>query len=247
MKRLLVFMLVCSVAYSNMQAQVIMKPSEPNAVCAEAWEKYHKGDVLWKTGWGLFVGGAVTAAVGWGTFFPCSFTPDPYASPEVKAQHKAAVVSTLTIASIGSAAFVSSVPCLIVGQVRRKQAIKVYNNENCAMGVTCDQIKIDYKKANDTWKAGWGLFGAGGGLAIVGGLMAAGPVFSSSTIDTELAGWGFVGFGLGSVIASVPCICIGHAQRQAARNLYNGKCSDQTPLTFSIQSSANGLGLAMQF
>ena len=243
MKKSIIVLTLFACICGNLHAQVIMKPSEPNEVCAQAWNKYHKGDVLWKTGWGLFVGGAVTTAIGWGCFLPCSFSTGPTQSPE----KRAAIISTLTVASIGSAAFVSSIPCLIVGQVQRKQAIKAYNNENCALGVSCEQIKIDYKKANDTWKAGWGLFGAGSGLAIIGGFMAASPMLGPSTTTTELTGWGFVGAGLGSVIASVPCICVGHVQRQAARNLYKSNCADQTPLTFSIQSSANGLGLAMQF
>ena len=243
MKKSIIVLTLFACVSLNMHAQVIMKPSEPNEVCAQAWEKYHKGDVLWKTGWGLFVGGAVTSAVGWGTTCLFSATPGPQPTPKRIAVGR----TTLAIASIGSIALVSSVPCLIVGQVQRKKAIKAYNNENCALGVSCEQIKIDYKKANDTWKAGWGLFGAGSGLAVVGGFMAASQMLGPSNTATELTGWGFIGAGLGSVIASVPCICVGHVQRQAARNLYKSNCADQTPLTFSIQSSANGLGLAMQF
>lgn len=153
MKRLLVLMLVCSVAYSNMRAQVIMKPSEPNTVCAEAWEKYHKGDVLWKTGWGLFgVGGAMGIAGGV-TGFITGFYGSAY-PPEMR-DPKASIA--------------------------------------------------------------------------------------------PLTGYAIMGIGCGLFVASIPCIVVGQVQRKKALEEYNGKCSDQTPLTFSIQSSANGLGLAMQF
>lgn len=124
-------MLLVGMTLNIAHAQVVMQPSEPNEVCQQAWEKYHKGDVLWRTGWGLFVGGAVATAAGWGGFMTCSFGPGPNATAEQKSRQTAAIASTLTIASVGSAAFVASIPCLIVGQVQRKKAVKAYN-EQCA-------------------------------------------------------------------------------------------------------------------
>ena len=56
-----------------------------------------------------------------------------------------------------------------------------------------------------------------------------------------------MGVGLGSLITSIPCICVGQVERKKATSLYNQHCAAEPPLTFSIQSSANGLGLAMQF
>lgn len=61
------------------------------------------------------------------------------------------------------------------------------------------------------------------------------------------AGAVLMGVGLGSLITSIPCICVGQVERKKASNLYNQHCAAEPPLTFSIQSSANGLGLAMQF
>ena len=148
MKRLLVLMLMCCVAYSNMRAQVIMQPSEPNAACAEAWEKYHKGDRLWKTGWGLFAAGGAMAIAGGITF-----------------------------------------------------------------GVTSSHQDPNRLVVNVSPLIGYTVFGAGACL----------------------------------FVASIPCIAVGQVQRKKALNEYNAKCSGQTPLTFSIQSSSNGLGLAMQF
>ena len=129
--RFFILMLLAGMALNIAHAQVVMQPAEPNEVCQQAWEKYHKGDVLWKTGWGLFVGGAVATAAGWGSFIPCSFGPGPDAPAEQKSKQTAAIAATLTIASVGSAAFVASIPCLIVGQVQRKKALKAYN-EHCA-------------------------------------------------------------------------------------------------------------------
>lgn len=54
--------------------------------------------------------------------------------------------------------------------------------------------------------------------------------------------------GSGVVVASISCIAVGARDRKYASKIYDTKhCSPETPLTFSIQSSSNGLGLAMQF
>ena len=58
-------------------------------------------------------------------------------------------------------------------------------------------------------------------------------------------GWALMGIGCGVFVASIPCIIVGQVQRKKALKIYNEQCADQTPLTFSIQSSSNGLGLAM--
>lgn len=54
--------------------------------------------------------------------------------------------------------------------------------------------------------------------------------------------------GGGITLASIPCLAVGQVRRKAAMNMYNEKCgSDQPILSFSLQTSSNGLGIAMQF
>lgn len=150
MKKSIIVLMLFACVSLNMHAQVIMKPSEPNEVCAQAWEKYHKGDVLWKTGWGLFgAGGAIAIAGG------ITFGVTGYARVDPEGRH-------------------------------------VFN-------------------------------------------------------PTPLIGYSVFAVGAGMFVASIPCVIVGQVQRKSASKEYNENCTDQTPLTFSIQSSANGLGLAMQF
>ena len=191
-----------------------------------------------------FTGSAVS-----GTIFSTALPPD--APQEQKNRKTAAIASTLTVATLGSAAFLASIPCLAVGQVRRKAAIKNYEEWNCASYLSCEQINSYYHNADVMWKTGWGLFGAGMGMFTFGMLCIVPNVFPPAPgpdpYALEKSGFAILGVGCGAVIASVPCICVGHVRRKASQGLYNDKCADQAPLTFSIQSSSNGIGLAMQF
>ncbi len=247
MKRFLVFVLLAGMALNMVHAQVVLPPTDPNEACAEAWNKYHKGDVLWKTGWGLFVPGVVGTALCSTLGFITSFTGYP-----PQEEPNPAPVICFSFMGLSAGAFIASIPCLIVGQVQRKKALKEYNEWNCAPELSCPEIVVNYKKGDILWKTGWGLFGAGCGLILTGTVLSCyyGGYPSRNSIDDYVianAGDGILGVGCGAVIASFPCIAFGHVQRKAASNLYNTKCASETPLTFSIQSSANGLGLAMQF
>ena len=249
--RFLALIIFSGITLHIAQAQVVMQPANPNEACAEAWAKYHKGDVLWNTGWGLFGGGMIAGALGW-TLFPIFSTALPPDAPQEQKNRKtAAIASTLTVATLGSAAFLASIPCLAVGQVRRKTAIKNYEEWNCESYLSCEQINSYYHNADVMWKTGWGLFGAGMGMFTFGMLCIVPNVFPPAPgpdpYALEKSGFAILGVGCGAVIASVPCICVGHVRRKASQGLYNDKCADQAPLTFSIQSSSNGIGLAMQF
>ena len=63
MKKLCILLVLFGITLNATQAQNILKPAEPNEVCMEAWQNYHKADVIWKTGWGLF-GAGLGVAVG---------------------------------------------------------------------------------------------------------------------------------------------------------------------------------------
>ena len=246
MKKLCILLVLFGITLSATQAQNILKPAEPNEVCMEAWQNYHKADVLWKTGWGLFGAGAGMTLAG------CiSWTTTKYSSGFSTWQHPG-----FSIMCVGLASFVSSIPCLAVGQVRRKAAMTTYFDNNCSPE-TCEQINLNYKKANTLWKTGWGLFGAGMGLVLGGGIFAMCNMYTpepeplmenNPRVSASNIGFYTMIVGGGITLASIPCLAVGQVRRKAASKLYNEKCgSDQPVLSFSLQTSSNGLGLAMQF
>ena len=247
MKKLCVLLVLFGISLNAIQAQKILKPTEPNEACIEAWQNYHKADVLWKTGWGLFGAGAGMTLAG------CiSWTCAP------RAESYAFTRPGFIIMCIGGGAFLSSIPCLAIGQVRRKSAMVIYNEYNCSPE-TCEQIKLNYKKANTLWKTGWGLFGAGLGLSVGGSVLwltnanFGGALPPSEYKGTKRAaacdtGFAIMIIGCGMEIASIPCLAVGQVRRKESLRLYNEKCgSDQPILSFSLQTSSNGLGIAMQF
>lgn len=246
MKKLCILLVLFGITLNATQAQNILKPAEPNEVCMEAWQNYHKADVLWKTGWGLFGAGAGMTLAG------CvSWTTTKYSSGFSTWQHPG-----FSIMCVGLASFVSSIPCLAVGQVRRKAAMTTYFDNNCSPE-TCADIKINYKKADTLWKTGWGLFGAGMGLVLGGGIFAMCNMYTpepeplmenNPRVSAFNIGFYTMIVGGGITLASIPCLAVGQVRRKAASKLYNEKCgSDQPILSFSLQTSSNGLGLAMQF
>ena len=245
-KLLCVLVLAC-VFVQAIQAQTMIQPSNPNDACAAAWQQYEKGDKLWKTGWGLFVPGVAMATVG-GTYgFTRMFGYDGSMTTNYS------FIAGMTVLSAGCAMTISAIPCLVIGQKERKAAKKTIDEWNCAPEVSCEQIRLQYDKNDKLWKAGWGLFGIGGGLTILGGALA-GYYSNNPTLVNGVenyavsdAGAVLMGVGLGSLITSIPCICVGQVERKKATSMYNQHCAAEPPLTFSIQSSANGLGLAMQF
>ena len=245
-KLLCVLVLAC-VFVQAIQAQTMIQPSNPNDACAAAWQQYEKGDKLWKTGWGLFVPGVAMATVGGAYGFTRMLGHDGSMTTNYP------FIAGMTVFSAGCAMTISSIPCLVIGQKERKVARKTINEWNCAPEVSCEQIRLQYDKNDKLWKAGWGLFGIGGGLTILGGALAGyysnhPPLVNGvENYAVSDAGAVLMGVGLGSLITSIPCICVGQVERKKASSLYNQHCAAEPPLTFSIQSSANGLGLAMQF
>ena len=245
MKKLCILLVLFGISLNAIQAQKILKPTEPNEACIEAWQNYHKADVLWKTGWGLFGAGAgmtLAGCIGW-TCWP-------------RGESYAFTRPGFIIMCIGGGTFLSSIPCLAIGQVRRKAAMTTYFDNNCSPE-TCADIKINYKKADTLWKTGWGLFGAGMGLTLGGGLLwvstsnwgGVEPRLRSASLDAmSLAGFWIMIAGSGITLASIPCLAVGQVRRKESLRLYNEKCgSDQPILSFSLQTSSNGLGLAMHF
>lgn len=122
----------------------------------------------------------------------------------------------------------------------------------------CPDAWYSYQKGNRLWKAGWGLFGAGLGTAFLIGL----PLLCVG-INGEIACYDHshnyyadnycsAGKALmitGSLMAegSIPLLIVGSIKRNNSHEVYNERCLSRTPVTLSLQSSASGIGLALNF
>lgn len=246
-RRFIFVLMLTTLVFCPLQAQQLLPPSAPNEVCMEAWSKYKKANALWKTGWGLFGAGAgmtLAGCISW------SLTSHSWEGWEGSTWTHPGFI----IMCIGGGTFFASIPCLAVGQIRRKAAIIIYEEYNC-LPKSCEELRVDYKKANTLWKTGWGLFGAGTGLMVAGctawrfTLQGGRPPEEQDPSKKALntAFFSFMIIGAGATIASIPCLAVGQVRRKAAQNAYRKNCSSEPPLTFHIQTSSAGLGLAMNF
>ena len=146
-----------------------------------------------------------------------------------------------------------------------KQAEMVqFLNENCK------EAYDYYRKQQKIEKAGWGIFGAGAIMCVGLGV----PLFCIGENNREVysttyekksaeatwgAGMGFMCIGaISSVLVGVPMVIAGHVMKKNAHKVYNTWCGykeleqetsqrNATPLELRLQSSSNGLGLALSF
>lgn len=234
----LLIVLLLSISFQSINAQTILKPTEPTEVCMEAWNNYRKANVLWYTGWGLLSVGIPATAAGTMTWL-LSIIKAPYDQWTVR--EKAINGSGMALMWVGSGMVIASIPCIVVGQVRRKKAMTAYHEWDC-YHETCEGIKFKYQKADKLWKAGWGLLGVGAGIALAGGV----SVGCGGAMGWDV-GWGIFSVGGALLVSSIPCLAVGQVRLKTIRNTYNTQCSDQPPLSFSINTSSNGLGLALNF
>ena len=72
--------------------------------------------------------------------------------------------------------------------------------------------------------------------------------------DPKIRGLGYAGIVLASlgggafIPASIPCLVVGKVKMNNTHEIYNESCARQgNELTFGIQASQNGIGIAMNF
>ena len=119
-----------------------------------------------------------------------------------------------------------------------------------------------YRKGTALWATGWSLFGVGMASACIVGPALLTSWFASGYEIGEYYLWnnstawepgrraGVIvsGVGLGLITASIPCIAVGAVKKFTAHNTYNEHCAKQQPqLQLSLQTSQNGIGLALTF
>ena len=147
------------------------------------------------------------------------------------------------------------------GKPMKRAEMVQFLNENCK------EAYDYYRKQQKIEKAGWGLFGSGIGILIIGaGVLGGSEVYEKNNInpsrDTYHAiQWTGVGMMISAWVvgfASIPMIIVGNVQKKNAHKQYNTwfgykeleqetSQRDVTPLELRLQSSSNGLGLALSF
>lgn len=88
--------------------------------CQVAWESYQKGNLLWKQGWALF-------GVGMGVMIPGA----ALYSVGIAERYAELYIPGAVFLASGSILTTASVPCLIVGGIKKYNSHNVYN-DHCA-------------------------------------------------------------------------------------------------------------------
>lgn len=89
--------------------------------CTEAWASYQKGNKLWNTGWGLLGAGIGTFVVGTAVYGVGVY------NYTIGNKTPALIGSGAAVMVVGSGLMAGSIPCLIVGGIKRNNSHEVYN------------------------------------------------------------------------------------------------------------------------
>ena len=104
-----------------------------------------------------------------------------------------------------------------------------------------------FRSGYKCYQAGWGLFGAGLGMDLIGSLIIAfGPEEGNSAM--LYSGITCLGVGAAAILASIPTIFIGYARLNDGIDMYNMSQVGAAPQAYwTIQGSQNGIGIALNF
>ena len=102
---------------------------------------------------------------------------------------------------------------------------------------------------------GWGLFAAGPILTLCIGLpvwLSGDPCIDDHYDSHKVAlhagfGIGFIAVGMGAFVSGITCLGVGYGRMHRSADIYNFHCANKPTTYWSLQSSANGLGLALHF
>ena len=153
--------------------------------------------------------------------------------------------------------------------IKGKQVLEFYAQHNCQAAYE------QFKTGRNCTIAGWTLLGVGAGMTVIGlGCVIGGVVNSvggaigaatdamsggdgesgmgrmNSGKSTVIAGAALIGIGAAAQIACGPLIVVGKKKTRLAMETYNASCryTQASPQPYwSIQTSNNGLGFALNF
>ena len=124
----------------------------------------------------------------------------------------------------------------------------------------CPEAWQRYLQGNKLWKAGWGLLGAGIGVEMLIGVPLFcvgyadlytdayyGGYYSNSAYAKMAAGTAFITIGSLMEAGSIPLLIVGGIRRNNTHEVYNAGCAKPNTVSLNLQSSANGIGLALKF
>ena len=101
-----------------------------------------------------------------------------------------------------------------------------------------------YRKCTNMGNWGIGLTSAGAALLIVGGVLFA--------EEEDVAGPIMLGVGFACTVTGVPLLSVGYTFRKKSTLIYNERCSNSAcnnveKIRFELQTSRDGLGIALRF
>ena len=135
-------------------------------------------------------------------------------------------------------------------ELSNSELLQFYADQNCQAAYN------QFVKGQKIAKTGWAFLGIGGGLGIAGGAILASNVLTNNTTsvkDIAKGPLGTAGLALGLAgtafeLASIPCLVVGYRKQHTSVNVYNAECATARIRPYwTLQSSANGIGLAMKF
>ena len=138
-------------------------------------------------------------------------------------------------------------------ELSNSELLQFYADQNCQAAYN------QYVKGQKMSKAGWALLGIGGGLGIAGGAIGASNVIINNGSTKDMFKYMFQGdlgtatlvlgiIGTACEIASIPCLVIGYRKQHTSVDVYNVECAKAYNRPYwTIQSSADGIGMAMNF
>ena len=120
---------------------------------------------------------------------------------------------------------------------------------------TSPEVYGRFKSGYVTAMTGWGLFAAGPILTLCIGLpvwLSGDPCFDDHYDSHKVAlhagfGIGFIAVGMGAFVSGITCLGVGYGRMHRSADIYNFHCANKPTTYWSLQSSANGLGLALHF
>ena len=138
-------------------------------------------------------------------------------------------------------------------ELSNSELLQFYADQNCQAAYN------QFVKGQKSAKAGWALLGIGGGLGIAGGAILASNVILQNGSTKDMfklmfnGDLGTAGLVIGLVgtaceIASIPCLVLGYRKQHTSVDVYNVECAKAYNRPYwTIQSSADGIGMAMNF
>jgi hypothetical protein len=125
-----------------------------------------------------------------------------------------------------------------------KKAYLAFIQENCP------EAYRSYQKGNTMFKTGAGMLGSGLGLMFLLGTPLYCVGLSGKSNHWEgclISGSVFITLGSLSTAGSIPLMIVGGIKRNNSHEVYNEHCNNETPITFSVNATSNGIGLALNF